>query len=74
MGVGGALLKPLSVKLALRYAEGHGNAPNFPGAHARRDAARDALAAFGINDHGQVVGDYIDANGQQHGFLATPVR
>jgi hypothetical protein len=27
---------------------------------------------FGINDSGQIVGDYIDSNGLSHAFLATP--
>jgi hypothetical protein len=27
--------------------------------------------AFGINDQGQIVGDYLDSSGG-HGFLATP--
>ena len=26
----------------------------------------------GINDGGQIVGDFIDSNGVQHGFVATP--
>ena len=29
--------------------------------------------AFGVNDFGQIVGPYMDANGVYHGFLATPV-
>ena len=28
--------------------------------------------AFGINDHGQIVGGYTDASLQIHGFLRTP--
>jgi hypothetical protein len=28
--------------------------------------------ASGINDFGEVVGDYTDANGALHGFIATP--
>ena len=28
--------------------------------------------AVGINGHGQIVGDYIDANGVFHGYLAAP--
>jgi probable HAF family extracellular repeat protein len=27
---------------------------------------------FGINDSGQIVGDYIDSNGGSHAFLTTP--
>jgi hypothetical protein len=29
--------------------------------------------AIGINNTGQIVGDYSDANGVRHGFLAMPV-
>ena len=29
--------------------------------------------AWGINDLGQIVGSYIDRQGNQRGFLATPV-
>jgi probable HAF family extracellular repeat protein len=28
--------------------------------------------AFGINERGQIVGRYVDASGNVHGFLATP--
>ncbi|MCU1257850.1 MAG: Ig family protein [Bryobacterales bacterium] len=27
--------------------------------------------AYGLNDNGDIVGSYIDANGRQHGFMAT---
>jgi hypothetical protein len=27
---------------------------------------------FAINDHGQLVGRYLDAQGSSHGFVATP--
>ena len=27
----------------------------------------------GINDSGQIVGIYTDVNGNDHGFLATPI-
>ena len=32
----------------------------------------DGTLAFGINDSGQIVGYYQDADGYFHGFLATP--
>jgi probable HAF family extracellular repeat protein len=38
---------------------------DFPGSTGTR--------AIGINNAGQIVGDYVDANGVRHGFLATPV-
>jgi hypothetical protein len=28
--------------------------------------------AIGTNGAGQIVGDYLDASGTMHGFLATP--
>jgi hypothetical protein len=28
--------------------------------------------AFGINDYGDLVGAYVDANGGIHGYLRTP--
>jgi probable HAF family extracellular repeat protein len=31
-------------------------------------------SAYGINDLGEIVGNYDDINGVQHGFLATPTR
>jgi probable HAF family extracellular repeat protein len=31
-------------------------------------------ANFSINDVGQIVGFYVDQDGRQHGFLATPKR
>jgi probable HAF family extracellular repeat protein len=33
-------------------------------------AAPDATAASGINAGGQIVGGYVDVNGNSHGFLA----
>jgi probable HAF family extracellular repeat protein len=33
-----------------------------------------ATAAFGINNHGRVVGQYVDANGVLHGYLWKPKR
>jgi probable HAF family extracellular repeat protein len=30
--------------------------------------------ANGINNLGQIVGYYVDANGNEHGFLATPTQ
>ena len=41
---------------------------NVPGAE------RFGCVAFGINDSGQVVGYYLDNNGDLHGFLATPIQ
>jgi probable HAF family extracellular repeat protein len=32
-----------------------------------------ATFAEGINNLGQIVGDYLDGSGNRHGFLATPV-
>jgi len=29
--------------------------------------------AYGVNNSGQIVGYYVDANGVNHGFLDTPV-
>jgi probable HAF family extracellular repeat protein len=37
---------------------------DYPGAAATR--------LFTINDRGQIVGWFIDTNGDNHGFLATP--
>jgi probable HAF family extracellular repeat protein len=31
------------------------------------------MRAFAINDAGQILGDFLDADGREHGFLATPV-
>jgi hypothetical protein len=39
------------------------NAGTFPGTQP-----------FGINDRGQIVGNYYDANSVSHGFLADPVH
>jgi len=36
---------------------------DFPGAQHTR--------AFGINDVGEIVGEYVDSNGRTHGFLGT---
>ena len=36
---------------------------DFPGAQHTR--------AFGINDSGEIVGEYVDSNGHTHGFLGT---
>jgi hypothetical protein len=36
---------------------------DFPGAQHTR--------AFGINDVGEIVGEYVDSNGRTHGFIGT---
>jgi probable HAF family extracellular repeat protein len=35
------------------------------------DAAPDGTAANGINARGQIVGGFVDVDGNSHGFLAT---
>ena len=32
-----------------------------------------ATEIYGINDHGMIVGDYIDGDGDLHAFIATSV-
>jgi uncharacterized membrane protein len=48
----------------LLLSEGVYTTFDFPGAHG--------TAAFGINDHGVIVGSYQDSFGRFHGYLRTP--